>query len=389
MKYSVACCFLTHNHPDIVEEILTRCLKVYAEHGIDICVYDDSDDYKTGQVVEKFIFEGAANLFYVDIHTAVNGDHKYCLILQGYGLPRDYDYIWPCKDRVCFDASYINRICTAIDEGHDVVMGYNEKTRWDVGIKVMQDVYSDPVELYRRYASSSTDWEALIRRRDTMLIPIDWETYERLYGVGSDCNFNQTLTLYARLSEMDACSVKICRYSYEERFISKKGGSSWRDRMFQLWIDRWCHSNYLLPSIYDRYKAEAIKSETNLVALFGSVDNFIKYREAGLFDINVFTKYKDIWEYVTEIPPEYLRMIASNDYVGAIRATIYDFENCFLTRDFSKAWWIITSNVFFKSFYDEEKHKALMVYFEKYRSDMIKYGVSSAFDGINSIQDVR
>ena len=91
-----------------------------------------------------------------------------------------------------------------------MVMGYNEKTRWDVGIKVMQDVYSDPVELYRRYASSSTDWEALIRRRDTMLIPIDWETYERLYGVGSDCNFNQTLTLYARLSEMDACSVKIC-----------------------------------------------------------------------------------------------------------------------------------------------------------------------------------
>lgn len=125
------------------------------------------------------------------------------------------------------------------------------------------------------------------------------------------------------------------------------------------------------------------------MALFGSVDNFIKYREAGLFDINVFTKYKDIWEYVTEIPPEYLRMIASNDYVGAIRATIYDFENCFLSRDFSKAWWIITSNVFFKSFYDEEKYKALMVYFEKYRSDMIKYGVSSAFDGINSIQDVR
>ncbi len=221
-----------------------------------------------------------------------------------------------------------------------------------------------------------------------MLNPIDWKKYEKIYGVGADCNFNQTITLFARLSEMDTCSVKICRYSYKERCISSKGSSGWRNNLFQLWIDKWCSANYLLPSIYDKYKIEAIKSETNLVALFGSVDNFIKYKEAGLFNIDVFTKYQDIWEYITEIPPEYLKMIANNDYVGAIKATITDFEACFISRNYSKAWWIITSNAFFKNFYDEDTYQSLMSYSSRYRSDMMEYGVSSVFEGVNSVRDI-
>lgn len=94
MKYSIACCFLTHNHPDIVKDILDKCLKIYANFGVDIFFYDDSDDDATKQIAEKKISEGASNLFYIDVHSAINGDHKYYLILQGYGLPKDYDYIW-------------------------------------------------------------------------------------------------------------------------------------------------------------------------------------------------------------------------------------------------------------------------------------------------------
>ena len=389
MKYSVACCLLTHNHPDILKEILDKCLHIYLEYGVDICIYDDSDDFSTKEIVADYISDGASNLYYVDLHDGMNGDHKLYLLLQGYGLPKDYDYIWPCKDRICFDASYLDRLCASIDEGHDVIIGYNENTRWDVGIKVLQNFYTDPVEFYRLYAAASTDWECLIRRRETMLAPIEWEKYEKKYGVGAECNFNQTISLFVRLSEMEACSIKICRYFYEERFISQKDQSSWRNIMFQLWIDRWVSVNYSLPSIYDRYKAEAIKAETNLTALFGSVENFIHYKEAGLFNIEVFKRYRDIWEYITEIPPEYLLMIANGDYSTAINATINDFEKCFLIHDFRKAWWIVTSNSFFKTVYNERTYGLLVMYFNKYRNDMMQYGISSVFDGVNSIQDLR
>ena len=158
MKYSVACCLLTHNHPDIVKEILDRCLDIYSDHGVDICIYDDSGDCSTKELIADYISDGALNLYYVDICNAINGDHKFYLLLQGYGLPKEYDYIWPCKDRICFGASYMDRLCASIDEGHDVVIGYNESTRWDVGVKVLQSVYTDPVEFYRLYAAASTDW---------------------------------------------------------------------------------------------------------------------------------------------------------------------------------------------------------------------------------------
>ena len=389
MKYSLACCYLTHNHPEVVKEILDRCLKAYADHDIDICMYDDSDDDATKNLVEQYIAEGASNLYYVDIHEAQSGDHKHYLLMQGYGLPKDYDYIWPSKDRVCFESSYLDNLCAAIDEGHDVIIGNCEGSRWDVGINVLQDVYNDPVEFYRKYAVVSTNWEALIRKRDTMLNPIDWAEYEKKYKVGGDCNFNQTITLFARLSEMKKCSMRICRYTYEERFISQLDHSSWGNMLFELWIDRWVSANFSLPNIYDKYKAEAIKSETNLTELFGSVERFIYFKEDGLYNKEIFEKYKDIWPFVTEIPPQYLRMIADNDYAGAIKGTIDDFERCFANNDFPKAWWMIAANTWFKTVYDEKTYGLLVECFNQYRRDMMRFGRSSVFEGVNSIQTLR
>ncbi len=390
MKYSLACCFLTHNHPDVVKEILDRCLKVYADHEIDICMYDDSDDDATKNLVDEYISAGADNLYYVDIHEAVNGDHKHYLLMQGYGLPKDYDYIWPSKDRVCFESSYLDKVCAAVDEGHDVIIGNCEGSRWDVGARILQqDVYTSPEEFYRRYASVSTNWEALIRKRETMFKPIPWDEYERKYNIGANCNFNQTITLFARLAEMSYCSMKICRYTYDERFISQKSHSGWGNMMFDLWIDRWVSANFSLPSNYDKYKSEAIKAETNLSELFGSVERFIYYKEDGLYNRSIFDKYNNIWSFVTEIPPEYLRMIADDDYAGAIKGTIDDFERCFVNHDFSRAWWMIAANTWFKTVYDEKTYWILVTYFNQFREDMMFFGTSSVFNGINSVQDLK
>ena len=389
MKYSIACCLLTHNHPEILKEILDRCLRVYSDHGIDICIYDDSEDDFTKNIIEQYISEGASNLYYIDIHNAVNGDHKYYLLMQGYGLPREYDYIWPCKDRVCFEGRYLDALCAAIDEGHDVVIGYNENSRWDVGVKLSREVYSEPAEFYRLYAMASTNWEALIRRRDTMLKPIDWKKYEEQFHIGAGCNFNQTITMFARLSEMDTCSLKVCRYAYEDRYISPNDHSSWVNKTFELWIDRWVKANFSLPSCYDKYKAEVIKSQTNLAELFGSVERFILLKEEGLFNREVFEKYQEIWKYVTEIPVSYLQLILEGDYTGAIKNTIDEFELCLKNHDFRRAWWVVTSNSWFKNVYDERTYTILVTYFNKFRNDMMQYGMSHVFNGVDSIDDLK
>lgn len=389
MNYTLACCFLTHNHCDVVAEILDRCLQSYAAHSIDILICDDSDDDSTKDLTLKLISEGASNLYYIDCHEALNGDHKFLLLMQGKLLPKKYDYIWPSKDRVCFDDIFIDDLCKSIDEGHDVIIGMCEEARWDIGSCVyMKSEYNDPAQFYRLYAVDSTNWEALIRKRSSMLDPIDWDIYSAKYNITDTNNFNQTVSTFARLAEMDSCSIKICRYSGSQRFTSMKAGSLWNDIMFELWIDKWVSANFSLPSLYDDFKSEAIKSETNLAELFGSVEKMIYYRETGVYNSSVYNKYKDVWEYITEIPIPYLEMIAEKNYDGAIEGTLNDFEQSFSDHDYNRGWWLISSNSWLSKFYDDKVFRILIGCFNRYRYEMMHFGKSLVFDGTDSISDI-
>lgn len=385
MKYSLACCFLTHNHFDTMKEILDKCLTTYAEHQIDIYICDDSDDDSTKNQVDNYIHNGATNLYYIDNHNATTGDHKLLLLLQEQTLPRQYDYIWVCKDRMCFSSSYLDRLVYDVDAGHDVIISTCELSRWDVGINVYHDIYTDPAELYRLYAVSVTNLGALIIK-SSFLTPIDWDNNN--YGASPTNNFNQLVVLFNRLLELERFSVKICRYDLDERFISSKSGSMWGNIMFELWIERWVTTNYSLPKVYDKYKAEAIKSETNLSELFGSVERMVILHKQGVFTSEVFNRYLSIWPFVTNIPVEILKMITEGMYDEVIQNTAVSFELSFVNHDFSKAWWIFASNTWFNQIYDDKEFRILIGCFNKYRSDMMHFGQSDIFEGINSVQDL-
>ncbi len=387
LKYSVACCYLTHNHTDALSEILSRCLKLYADHGIDIYILDDSDDQATEELICDHIRNGADNLFYVDAHAAKNGDDKYLLAIRGYGLEKEYDYIWPSKDRVCFDEPFISSLCSAIDEGHDVIVGAYEYARWDVGENLEKSIYTDPCEFYRLYNVVCTNWECLIRKRSTMLDPIDWDRYVRDYRLGPENSFNQTITLFSRLSEMNDCSIRICRYT-EERFISSKASSIWGKVMFELWIDKWVAANFSLPAIYDKYKTEAIKSQTNLSELFGSVEGMITFRNKGVYTPEVFEKYRNVWPFVSNIPVVHLEKIANGDYDDVLKETLIAFEQSFAEHDFKKAWWLIAANTYFGKYYDDRTYRILVGCFNRYRRDMMSRGESDVFTGISSLQNL-
>ncbi len=389
MKYSLACCYMTHNHPEVIEEILSRSIKDYADHGIDICICDDSDDDKTANLIKDYQSQGFNNLHYVDSHRALDGSHKYLLVIQGDLLPKEYDYIWISKDRVCFSSSYLDKLCTEIDEGHDIIIGTNEAQRADVGVCVCQKQYTDPTEFYRLYGAHSTNWEALIYNNKTFLKPINFENYTQIYGFGKGCSFIQPIVLFARLAEMTKCSIRISRYELGDRFISEKAGSNWGDVMFSLWIDRWVATNFSLPSIYDKYKAEVIKSETNLAELFGSFERMVGFHMANLYNREIFEKYRDMWPFVTDIPIDILELIADGDYNNALRRTIEDFDNSFATHDFKRAWWIIAGNACLKGYYDATTYGLLVMCFNKYRENMQLIGASAVFDGVSSIDDLK
>lgn len=64
MKNRVACCYLTHEHPEVMDEVLGKICRSYGEKGIDIYVYDSSTEDNTRLVVEKYRNMGLCSLIY-------------------------------------------------------------------------------------------------------------------------------------------------------------------------------------------------------------------------------------------------------------------------------------------------------------------------------------
>lgn len=384
MKNSLVCCYLTHDHPDIMATVLKNSLNSYAEHDIDVCVYDDSEDHRTEEIVRGYINNGAQNLYYVDARKARGGNGKLYFVMNGYGLPKDYDYIWPIKDRVYFEGTYLDRLCEKIDEDHDVVLGINEWQRWDVSHPINYDEYSDPGLFFRDYGFFITNWECTIRRRITMLEPVDWQKYCNLYDIENN-PFNQLLSLFVRAAEMKGFSAAICRYDQNERSFAIGGDSSWRTIVFDLWIDMWIDNIYKLPAIYDGYKLKVIKDETNLKDIFGSVSYMLNYSEKGILDRQIYERYRNVWPLITDIPQRIIELAADKRYEEAIADTLKDFEDSLGNKDYLKARYIFAGNPWLKDMYDKKTYDRLFACFNKYTYDMLSTGRSDIFIYIEKV----
>jgi len=383
---TIACCLLTHNHPAVIKEVLDNALLLYSKYNIDICVYDDSDNHDTLDVVNSFICNGYSNLFYIDASDAVNVSDKYLKVIRGIGLPQIYDYIWLVKDRCYFGEITLKAIREAVDYGHDVILAANENTRWSLIQPPFKDTYTDPVEFYRYYAYMTANWECTIRKVSTMLAPINWEYYKEQYNVSPEINFNQTITTFVRLAELQNVSIKIIR-EYDKH-ICHLASSGWKQQAFEVWIDQWIDANCSLPAIYEPYMSEAIQSETALPELFGSGNLFISLKQQNIYSEEVFNKYLEVWPIITDIPTEYLHMIAIGDYKSFFDATFNDFKYYIASKEYPLAYRLFTANSWLSTKYNEADYSALVKCFLFYKDEINKNGFSLLFRDITSIDQL-
>lgn len=387
-KSRIACCYLTHNHPETLKEILDSSLKTYLDHSIDVCIYDDSADDMTKRLIDRYIEDGAEGLYYIDAHEARDGAEKMLMVLQGYGLPNDYEYIWPSKDRVYFRRSFLDRLCEELDKGYDVIQAADELQRWDVSRSFNREKYEDAGEFYRDYVVYLTNWEGTIRKKSTMLDGVDWELYRNKYGLDSGDPFFHPMSVIVRLIDMQSFNAGIVRFEKDERIISGSTESAWKNQMFSIWIDKWVRSNYALPSSMDQYKYDAIRSQTGLPELFGSAEAMMDFASKDLFNEQIFEKYRSLWSFVTDMPIEWLEMIAERRD-DEVKALIIDaFEEALSTCDYLKALRLISTNMWFDRVYDEETYNILCICFYIYKKNMIEKQHSYIFDGADSVASI-
>lgn len=301
----LAICVATLGNRPVVEEILSYSIDYLTKYGVDIYYYDSGKNSAVKTITEEFAEKGYGNIYHVPLDSKISYGEKIDLIFSGYALAKDYEYIWPIKDRVICNEDMLRLVLRRCEAGADIVISLS-----------LGDIFEEdhidnvsPIEIYGLFAKQTTSLETVIYNRKTVLDNYAFGDSKTAPKYQND--FWHYRFLYNTLAQMPNPIISV---------ISKDGAynmrssvpqeSGWVDRALEVWIDEWVRINYELPDIYSPFKAKAIKDTTSIDELLGNKEMFVTLHERGVLNEKTYEKYKDMWEFVTTVPKEDIRSIA-------------------------------------------------------------------------------
>lgn len=385
---SIALCILTHNHGDVLLETSARYFEVLAKYGVDIYLYDSSEDDKTKNLVMAWGIRGLSNVYYLDCRFIENGDEKLLAVLQGAGLDKEYDYIWPCKDRIIIKESYLQRIIQALEERPDAIIAASPTDSYTGRIPAFKEVYTNPVELFRDLGATSTSWDSVIFRLE-MLKGIDWDRYEQEYGISKDLPFNQTVTLFARLAELENPKVLFVPVHYGERVFHKSAASGWTPITVQLWGVKWPAAIRRLPALYDAEKEHVIKVETMHPMIFGSMDTLIFLKMKDYLTRENFELIREDFEKMSDFPVAYIDYLLNEQTTEMLKSLLQDYMQSYLDKDYFRAMQLHDANKWMGSedIMGQDNYDKLTNMFLRYQKEYYIQGNSAVFEGATTYEE--
>jgi hypothetical protein len=301
----LAICVPTYNRADIVEEVLLYSAEYLQSHDVDIYYYDSSENANVREIVNRHKTAGHNNVYYIFVPSDFLYGDKIDLIFSGEGLEKDYDYIWPIKERSIPNVEMLELVLDRCDGKSDLVISL---VLGDIFIGDRFDFYS-PVDLYRYFAKQITSLGTVVYNTKTML-------GNYTFGGSMDCSkakndFWHYWFAFDRLAQIENPTIAI---------VSKNGAvnmnssipftNNWRKRIFEIWIEEFIAINYELPNIYSQYKTQVIKDTVSIEELLGDKQTFAELHEEGILTEKEFEKYKEFWPFVTNVPVDDIKSIA-------------------------------------------------------------------------------
>jgi len=383
---TAAYCILTKDHPDVMREISLNFYAPLLAKGFDIYIYDSSEDNRTEQLIKAWNQAGYNNIYYVDARFTKTGDEKLVAIYMGYGLQKEYDYIWSAKDRTMFSSDFLEKIVKGMQKSPDIILAGREDDSYFYTNPKFEDEYTDPVAFFRDFGATTTSWDATIINRNTILKDIDWNIYEKTYKVGYSNPFNQTTVIFARLAELDETKILIERPEEYDRLCSNLSGSSWAASTVDLWGVRWVSAINRLPSIYDNYKKHVIKVETMHKNIFGSHEQLMGLASKNYLNKDNYSSIRDYFFELSDVPVEYVDMIVDGKINEVARLLWSDYNRFYEQKDIANIIWYHKANTWLKNELGKETYNIILNYLDEYMQEDIKKK-EEYFEGINSLND--
>lgn len=300
---SVAIGIPTYHHPEAVNEILSLTAQYLYDLHIDVYYYDGSSDTKTKEVVENFRNKGFTNLYHLHFP---EDNSRAEMIFNGHGMLREYDYIWPSKDRCMFTDEVLTAVIEALEEDPDILC-LNQTFAYH---GIQKRIYHEPTEFYRVHGWIATSINTIIYKKSSMIGSFKNWIYPELFNP----YYNH---LFHTLAQMDKMNICVLYGDHIMIHNSTDVVSQWENKVFKVWKDDWITVNDLLPECYAPYKDSVIKITASLPWLLGDVERLQEFYEKGLLTPETMSQVEPNWERVSYVPIEIVREIAAGTFDSA------------------------------------------------------------------------
>lgn len=302
---NLAICVFTYNHPGTVHHILMSAMEIYKKRGIDVYYFDSSTNDLTQNAVQGYINDGYDNLFYYRFPSDMELIDKVYQSMAGKFFHKEYDYIWPMKDRAMMNETGLCHVEEAMNEENDVIfIAQDECMLYPIEEDKTYDKCGD---FYLDWGFLATSLDLTIFRTKGIL-----KTFDGAYEKGLYDYFPHYMILFNELQ--DGMRVKVLRNEETKMMYSTISKSGWTSVVLKIWADEWVRNNEMLPERYNQYKESVIKQEGLLPALFGNVQSLLNYKRLGGFTIEQLEAVKHNWTRVSDIPYEKAESIALGTY---------------------------------------------------------------------------
>lgn len=293
---SIAICYLTHGHPEAIEEVLEQNAEYFAKYGIDVFYLDDLMDEPTKAVIGKYR-RRYQNIFHIHTKTL----SKWNSLVNNLFSEKKYDYIWPSKDRGYFTEKLIRDVVFQANKGRDAIvfgsMSYSSR--------MYSILYHDPAELYGNFSIQATSINSIVYRADVLFKPFQIEQdFDLSKREKYQIRFFHFWALYNTCGEKNESSVKVIRRPEARALTSDKATSMWSGRMLEIWGEDWVKVNDNLPACYSKYKDSVIKEVSTLPWLLGDKSRLIELKKEGELTKEKFDNIRQNWPRVSDVPIE-------------------------------------------------------------------------------------
>jgi len=295
MSDKLCVCVPTYNNLENVMKYVSLQIDIFEKWGIDVHIYDSSENDEIRSFIVSTINSGHNNLFYHSKESRISSNEKVFTIYQEMENT-EYEYIWMIHDHtVCSEAAIVHLLeCLRLGEDFYVINMQAD----DEGIKRYSSI--DNFLLCSAWRLNS--YGAAVIRRDTFLSSVNWKHMTDKYLSSRMVNYSHIGFYFERASEISGINVSEILFNRKDFWdFNRDKMITWQSDILRICLECWGSIITALPDVYTN-KQDVLKTQDRW---FMSKYSLMTYKSSGIYNIKTFMKYS-IWIWKM-YPKEYFR----------------------------------------------------------------------------------